>query len=443
MSIAVLKFGGTSVQDAPAISRLVEIVQSKSGKRLVVVSALAGVTNALVEIVKNWEENKDTSSQIENLRQRHCQVAKDLGQDTKDLEEIFSELSKVLSTKYKKNSTDAVYATGELASSTMVAKAFKNGTWIDARKFILTNDESNNAQVDFSATNTALKNFPDGDLFVSQGFIGSTDKGITTTLGRGGSDYSAAVFGAGLGADKVEIWTDVDGILSTDPRIVSEATALPTIHFQEASEMAYFGAKVLHPATIYPAIERKIPVVILNSKNPTAAGTTITFDNSLKSNGICGIAFKKNIALVNIYSTRMLRAHGFLKSLFDVFAKHKLSVDLISTSEVNVSLTLDPNSDPAAIAKVKTELGTFADVEVNPHRAMISVIGGGIRTTSGIAKNIFGELSDTNVQMISMGASELNISFVVNTDECDDVVRRLHKKLIPTHHSHSPTHVVN
>lgn len=436
MATTVLKFGGTSVQDAEAIKRLVKIVESKTGKRLVVVSALAGVTNSLVDIVKLWEKKKTKAANTiaSELRSRHFQVATDLEcNDTSQLDKLFSDLSKKLKTKFNPSATDEVYATGELASSILVTGAFSDAKWIDARDYITTNSEFNNAQVDINSTHKKsrkLRKQLSSHVLVTQGFIGANSKKVTTTLGRGGSDYSAAVFGAGIGAQRVEIWTDVDGILSTDPRIVSEASAIPRLHFKEASEMAYFGAKVLHPATIFPAIEKKIPVIILNSKSPSNPGTTITFDDNQKTNSICGIAFKKNITLVNIYSTRMLRSHGFLKSLFDVFAKHKLSVDLISTSEVNVSLTLDPNSDQKAISTVKAELSKFSAVEVHNGRALISVIGGGIRTTSGLAAKIFSELIDTNIQMISMGASELNISFVVNTDQCDDVVRRLHRKLI-------------
>jgi aspartate kinase len=194
--------------------------------------------------------------------------------------------------------------------------------------------------------------------------------------------------------------------------------------------MAYFGAKVLHPATIFPALSKKIPVWILNSKNPANPGTEITFDPKARSEGICGIAFKKNVTLVNIYSTRMLGAHGFLKSVFDVFASHKISVDLISTSEVNISMTLDPRTNPLALQAAKAELAEFSDVEIHESRAMVAVVGGGVRKTPGLAAKLFGELTDINVQMISMGASELNLSFVVETGQTDEVVRRLHGALI-------------
>lgn len=433
MAITVLKFGGTSVQDAEAIRRLVKIVESRSGQRLVVVSALAGITNSLVELVKLWEKKKTKPARelIQKMRARHLTVAADLGlNEITPLEGLFLNLEKIVSGKFRHSLTDSIYATGELASSHLVANSFTDAKWLDARKFIVTNSDFNNAPVNFKSTYKKILRLKLQKIGVTQGFIGADAKGITTTLGRGGSDYSASVFGAGLNASQVEIWTDVDGILSTDPRVVPEATTIASIHFQEASELAYFGAKVLHPATIFPALDKKIPVVILNSKRPENLGTTITFENGFRSQGICGIAFKRNITLLNIYSTRMLGAHGFLKSLFDIFAKYKLSVDLIATSEVNVSLTLDPNSDPKAIASVKKELSDFSEVEVHSERAMVSVIGGGIRTTPGLAEKIFGELSHTNIQMISMGASELNISFVVNTSECDDVVRRLHKKLI-------------
>ncbi|MDZ4661039.1 MAG: lysine-sensitive aspartokinase 3 [Pseudomonadota bacterium] len=450
--ITVLKFGGTSVQDAKAIADLVEIVQSRPGQKLVVVSALAQVTDSLIKVSKFCEDAEVQQAQhlVMDLYERHKNVARKLSltePKLKLLEELFLGLGTMVSGlctigEVSTRSRDQLIAVGELASSYLVHGALIANkipaTWADAREYISTNSDFNFATVNFEVTQKQirerLKTQLESQIVVTQGFIASDSRGITTTLGRGGSDYSAAVFGAGLEADKVEIWTDVDGIMSADPRLVPEAIVIRRIHFLEAAEMAYFGAKVLHPATIYPAISQKIPVWILNSRNPGGTGTEITFDDRFKAETICGVAYKKNVTLVNIYSTRMLGAHGFLKSVFDIFARFRLSVDLISTSEVNLSLTLDPNFDAQSLQNAREELKLFSEVEINGDRAMISVIGGGIRRTHGLAAKIFSELGDTNVQMISMGASELNISFVVNTSQTEGVVRKLHQALITRSH---------
>lgn len=444
----ILKFGGTSVQDAQAISQLVKIVQTRSGRRVVVVSALARVTDGLLQIAEACERGDGIAAKnfVHDLRSRHLRVGRELGLKAEVLERIaqgFSELELMahsLTTlrEVSPRSRDALASQGEFFSSVLVHGAFEaagqKADWIDSRALIVTNSEFTSAQVDFVMTNRRIIDHLDrtlnSSIVVTQGFVGSDIRGITTTLGRGGSDYSAAVYGAALQATKVEIWTDVDGILSTDPRVVPNAAVINKIHFLEAAEMAYFGAKVLHPATIYPALSQKIPVWILNSKNPTSPGTEITFQQGARTEGICGIAFKKNITLVNIYSTRMLGAHGFLKSVFDVFARHKLSVDLISTSEVNISLTLDPNSNPVSLQAAKGELAEFSDVEMHDQRAMVAVVGGGVRRTPGLAAKLFGELKDINIHMISMGASELNLSFVVDGHLVDQVVQRLHSCLI-------------
>ncbi|MCB0387092.1 MAG: aspartate kinase, partial [Bdellovibrionales bacterium] len=345
--------GGTSVQDAPAIRRLVEIVETRKGlNRLVVVSALAKVTDSLVALCKDCEAGNrpQALARVEELKERHLAVARELGLKTETIDqvsELFLDLEGLVSAlgalkEVSPRSKDRLLATGELGSSLLVSGALESigrSSIVDSRDFIVTDSQYGGAQVNFSATNARISLVTwDGaeEIKVAQGFIGKDQNGVTTTLGRGGSDYSAAVYGTCLSAVKIEIWTDVDGILTTDPRLVPEATILPKMHFSEAAELAYFGAKVLHPATIYPALEKRIPVWILNSKNPTARGTEITFSEERAPAGISGIAFKRNVTLVNIYSTRMLGAHGFLKSVFDIFARHQLSVDLISTSEVNV-----------------------------------------------------------------------------------------------------------
>lgn len=442
-----MKFGGTSVQDAAAIHNLVKIAAARQGQRLVVVSALAKVTDGLLNIAHLCESGDlaGASQAAEELRLRHMHVGRELNLTAMHLEPIenwFRQLAGLVQSlatlrEVSPRSRDLFAAFGELSSSVLVRGAFEQAglpcEWIDSRKLITTDSNFGSAAIQWDETRAKtardLKPVLQNKIGVAQGFIGADASGQTTTLGRGGSDYSGAVYGACLQAEKVEIWTDVNGILSTDPRLVPEARTIRQIQFLEAAEMAYFGAKVLHPATIYPALKEKIPVWVLNSKNPGDTGTEITYD-SKATPGVRGIAFKRNITMVNIHSGRMLGAHGFLKTVFDIFAKYQLSVDLISTSEVNISLTLDPNSDLDALQKAKNELMTFSDVEIAADQAMISVIGGGIRATPGLAAKIFTEIRDINVQMISMGASELNLSFVVSASAATDAVQRLHKALI-------------
>ncbi len=443
----VMKFGGTSVQDAAAISQLVQIVNSRQGPRLVVVSALSKITDGLLKIAGLCEigDLPGAEKVVEELRLRHLHVGRELGLTAMQMEPIekwFQQLrnltvSLVSLGEVSPRSRDLLASFGELSSSCLVHGAFSragtNAAWVDSRQLIETDSDFMSAQVNWEKTTAkiAAKLQPvlQNQIAVAQGFIAANEGGHTTTLGRGGSDFSGAIYGAALNAEKVEIWTDVNGILSTDPRVVPEAKTIRQIHFLEAAEMAYFGAKVLHPATIYPALKQKIPVWVLNSKNPTDPGTEITMSGAAQA-GVRGIAFKNNITVVNIHSGRMLGAHGFLKSVFDIFARHKLSVDLISTSEVNISLTLDPNFDADALQRAKTELTAFADVDITTGRAMISVIGRGIRDTAGLAAKIFNEIKNINVQMISMGASELNISFVVAADQSVETVQRLHQALI-------------
>lgn len=443
----VMKFGGTSVQDASAISQLVDIVKSRTGPRLVVVSALSKVTDGLLKVAELSERGDlaGAEKQVEELRLRHLLVGRELGLSAIQMEPVerwFQQLRNLTASlcalgEVSPRSRDLLASFGELSSSCLVQGAFTikgvDAAWADSRQLISTDSQFMAAQVDWEKTsenvNSKLRPLLEKQVVVAQGFIAADLKGHTTTLGRGGSDYSGAIYGSTLTAEKVEIWTDVNGILSTDPRIVPEAKTLRQVHFLEAAEMAYFGAKVLHPATIFPALKRKIPVWVLNSKNPSDAGTEITAESS-GSAGVRGIAFKNHITVVNIHSTRMLGAHGFLKSVFDIFARHKISVDLISTSEVNVSLTLDPNFEIEALQKAKAELSAIADVEITRDRAMISVIGRGIRDTAGLAAKIFTEIKNINVQMISMGASELNISFVVAADQSMETVQRLHQALI-------------
>jgi len=255
------------------------------------------------------------------------------------------------------------------------------------------------------------------------GFIGATKGGVTTTIGRGGSDYSAAIVGAELAADRIEIWTDVDGMMTTDPNLCPDARRIKAISFDEAAELAYFGAKVLHPATVLPAIQKNIPVYILNSRNPDCEGTRIAARVPHCRNFFKAIAAKKRITIIDVAAPRMLLAHGFMRSIFEAFDRHGVSVDVVSTSEVSVSLTVDSNE---AIPALAADLAKLADVKYEGRKAIVCVVGENLRETAGIAARVFGELGDTKIRMISQGASEINLTFVIEEDEVPQVIRRLH-----------------
>jgi len=264
----------------------------------------------------------------------------------------------------------------------------------------------------------------DGRVPVMGGFIAATRAGITTTIGRGGSDFSAAIVGAGLGAERIEIWTDVDGMMTTDPNVCPEARRIKVISFDEAAELAYFGARVLHPATVLPAVQQNIPVYVLNSRNASCEGTKITARAPRCRNTFKAIAAKKRITIVDVVATRMLMAHGFLKSLFEAFDRHRVPVDVVSTSEVSVSLTVDSNE---AIPALAADLAKLADVKYEGRKAIVCLVGENLRETPGIAARVFGELTDVNIRMISQGASEINLTFVIEEDHVPEVLRRLHK----------------
>ena len=263
----------------------------------------------------------------------------------------------------------------------------------------------------------------EGKTVVMGGFIGSTEKGATTTLGRGGSDFTAALVGGALHAEAIEIWTDVNGIMTSDPRVCPDALRVKTISFEEAAELAYFGAKVLHPATILPAVQKNIPVLVLNSRNPENEGTRIISlaphcDSPFKS-----IAVKKRLTIIDVVASRMLMSHGYMRAIFEVFDKHKCAVDMVSTSEVSVSLTVDSNEK---IPEVAADLSKLADVKYEGRKALVCMVGENIRGQNGMAARVFGAIRHINVRMISQGASEINMSFMIDEDDADEAVRSLH-----------------
>jgi aspartate kinase len=328
--------------------------------------------------------------------------------------------------------SDLIVSFGERLSSRMVAEAFAQrdleGVHIDARACIITDANFGKAAPQEQAIEQKLHALvlplvEAGKTPVMGGFIGSTIDGITTTLGRGGSDYTAALVGGGLHAGAIEIWTDVDGIMTTDPRIVPEALRVKTISFEEAAELAYFGAKVLHPATILPAVQKSIPVWVLNSRNPENEGTKITAVAPRCASPFKSIAAKKKLTIIDIVASRMLMSHGYLKAVFDVFDKYQCVIDMVSTSEVSISVSVDTNQ---RLPEICAELSKIADVKMEGHKALICLVGEDIRGRNGIAGRLFSAISHVNVRMISQGASEINMSFMIEEEDVEEAVRSLH-----------------
>ncbi len=380
----VMKFGGTSVQDAAAIDRVASIVKDRlAQKPVVVVSAMAKVTDQLLAAARA-AGNADRKGALEIsrvLRERHYTTASELlgsgvFTDThRELEAAFDALDDLLRGivavgEVTPRTTDHVAAYGELLSSKMAAAAFVvrglDAVFVDSRQCIVTDANYMRAAPLLDETNERLKSkvqpwLDAGKVPVMGGFIGATKSGTTTTIGRGGSDYSAALVGAGLGAERIDIWTDVDGMMTTDPNLCPDARRIKVISFDEAAELAYFGAKVLHPSTVLPAVQKNIPVYILNSRNPTCEGTRIAARVPACRNFFKAIAAKKRITIIDVAATRMLLAHGFLKAIFEIFDKHRVSVDVVSTSEVSVSLTVDSNESIPALA---ADLAKLAERQV-------------------------------------------------------------------------------
>jgi aspartate kinase len=447
--IVVMKFGGTSVQDPAAILRTAAIVAGRVRKGLnpiVVVSAMSKVTDTLLAAAaaagKNDREGALRLS--DGLRTRHLATASTLTtgdrltslhmnihHDFDALDDLLRGISAV--GELTPRTEDHVVSFGERLSSVIVAAAFAEANMacahVDARTVILTDNHygkatPNERAIENALTSQVLPLVDLGKVPLMGGFIGSCD-GITTTLGRGGSDYTAALIGGALHTGAIEIWTDVNGIMTTDPRICPDALRVKTISFEEAAELAYFGAKVLHPATILPAVQKNIPVYVLNSHNAENEGTKITATPPSCASPFKSIAAKKKLTIIDIVASRMLLAHGFLKAVFDVFDKHGCAIDMVSTSEVSISVTVDSKE---ALPAICAELSKIADVKYESNKALICLVGEDIRGISGISGQVFSAISHVNVRMISQGASEINMSFMIDEDDVEEAIRSLHNK---------------
>jgi aspartate kinase len=443
-----MKFGGTSVEDAKAMRRTAAIVEGRRKKGLsaiVVVSAMAKVTDQLLAAAAaaGRADKAGALALSARLRNRHIDTACELLDETRfaalqaAVHQEFDALDDLLRGiaavgELTDRTSDLVVSFGERLSSRMVAAAFDqqglNGAHVDARTCIITDSNYGKAAPQEPAIEAKLTEFvlplvEAGKTPVMGGFIGSNADGITTTLGRGGSDYTAALVGGGLHAGAIEIWTDVNGIMTTDPRICPDALRVKTISFEEAAELAYFGAKVLHPATILPAVQKSIPVLVLNSRNAENEGTKITAVAPHCRSPFKSIAAKKRLTIIDIVASRMLMTHGYLKAVFDVFDKYKCAIDMVSTSEVSISLSVDSN---VKLPEICEELSKIADVKMEGSKALICMVGEDIRGHNGIAGQVFSAISHVNVRMISQGASEINMSFMIDEEDVEEAVRSLH-----------------
>jgi aspartate kinase len=449
MSLVVMKFGGTSVEDPAAIGRTAAIVAGRvsMGKHpLVVVSAMAKVTDQLISAARAASMGDRTGALAisSRLRSRHldtaCALVKNPAEAaalTRVVDEKFNALDEVLRglaaiLELTPRISDLIVSYGERISSRIVAAAFReqgiNAAHVDAREIIITDSQFQKAipqdsAIERRAHEKLLPLTAEGKVPVMGGFIASNEAGLTTTLGRGGSDFTGALVGGAVSAEAIEIWTDVDGIMTADPRICPDALRVKVISFEEAAELAYFGAKVLHPATILPAVKKNIPVLVLNSRNASCEGTRIISLAPHCQTPFKSISVKKKLSIIDVVASRMLMTHGYLRQIFEIFDKHQCPVDMVSTSEVSVSVTVDSNDKLPAIV---SDLEKLADVKLEGKKALVCMVGEDIRGQNGIAAQVFNAVRHVNVRMISQGASEINMSFMIEEDDADEALRSLH-----------------
>ena len=445
--ITVAKFGGTSVADYSAMLRCAQIIKNDPSNRLVVVSASAGVTNFLVRLSQESISVEEQTDIIEKIHAIQLNITQHLPKDVEqilnsEVIDLLGQLSKYAlkqSQQYSVKQGDAILAFGEQLSSRIFSQVLQsigvNGAYFNVQQVMKTNSLYGKAVVDIEQLRSACRELLAPKLpkkvLVTQGFIGQDGLGETTTLGRGGSDYSAALLAEALNASNLAIWTDVVGIFTTDPRITDQARAIKEISFGEAAEMATFGAKILHPATLIPAMRKNIPVFVGSSKEPDKGGTRIQKTVESKPT-YRSISLRKEQTLVTVKSPAMLHASGFLAKVFALLAKHELSVDLITTSEISVAMTFDnPTGSTQALlnSTVVEELEQLCEVSVENGLSLVAVVGNSIHKTNGVGTRIFDALSGINVRMICQGASEHNLCFLVNEEQANETVEKLHNTL--------------
>jgi aspartate kinase len=452
--VIVIKFGGTSVGDAHRVATAIDIVaERREQKPIVVVSALAGVTNELVaasEAARACDIER-VNEIVGKVRQRHEDVAMQLVQQKFDffdafLKQLHKQIDQIhtilrgiaLLGEITPRAKDKVISIGEKLSSVLFAYSMMMravpGEHVESEDVIITDSHFGEASPLMDDTREAarrsiLPRIERNLIPVMGGFIGRTRDGATTTLGRGGSDYSAAIVGAAIGADEIQIWTDVDGMMTCDPRLIKQARMIERISYVEAAELAWFGAKVLHPKTIAPAVEQNIPVRVLNTHNVSSPGTVVTNEGDTRDSGPRAIAIKKGVTVVDMTSNKMLGAHGFLARLFAIFEQLEVSVDLITTSEVSVSVTLDEKHN---LQQLVERLKPVADVGVHENQCIIAVVGRNLMSDSAVGARIFDALRGIQVSMFSLGTSGLNLSIVMDEKDADRAVRAIHQTLFET-----------
>lgn len=445
-SFVVAKFGGTSVADYAAMNRSADVVLADPNTRLVVLSASAGVTNLLVSLSEGLEATErfvklDALRKIQFDILERLQNPNVIREEVERLLENITTLAEAASLATSTALTDELVSHGELMSTLLFVEIMRErniqAQWFDVRKVMRTSDRFGRAEPDVEVlaelTNQQLAPRLDEGIVITQGFIGSEAKGRTTTLGRGGSDYTAALLGEALHATRVDIWTDVPGIYTTDPRVVSAAKRIDVIAFEEAAEMATFGAKVLHPATLLPAVRSDIPVFVGSSKDPKAGGTLVC-KKTENPPLFRALALRRKQTLVTLHSHNMLHSRGFLAEVFGILARHNISVDLITTSEVSIALTLDTTGststgDTLLTQSLLIELSELCRVEVEEDLALVAIIGNKLSRACGVGKEVFGVLDPFSIRMICYGASSYNLCFLVPADQAEQVVQKLHQNL--------------
>lgn len=443
--LIVAKFGGTSVADFDAMSRCASIVASNQDIKVVVVSASSGVTNYLVRLAKGNMPTNERDAILAHIADIEFSILKKMGNKpelAQALEHLLNELSAIAKESELANSAelqDELLSFGERMSSLLFAEILReqkvHAVNFDVRQVIKTDSSFGKAtpdieQIKHQAETLILPELPHS-VFVTQGFIGSDELGKTTTLGRGGSDYSAALLAESVQASALQIWTDVNGIYTTDPRLTAKARPIPEISFDEAAEMATFGAKILHPATLIPAMRSNIRVFVGSSREPEAGGTWVAWQTEHKP-AYRAIALRKEQVLLTLKSPAMLHATGFLAEVFTLLAKHKISVDLITTSEISVALTLDEptNGNSRKITdSLLSELREIGEVEIEEDLSLIAVIGNHLQATRGVGGNVLSALEKYNLRMICHGASAHNLCFLVKSDDAPGIVEHLHQCL--------------
>jgi aspartate kinase len=433
----VLKFGGTSVGSPARMQKLLDII-NPAERQIVVLSAVSGTTNSLVEIGQAYlaGDKAKAANLITILKDKYEVFIKELLHKPEFLEQgkevidyHFGLLSTLANDLFTPIEDKIILAQGELLSTTLYHIYLKEigvpSVLLPALEFMKT-DEDNEPIVEYitSELTPLLDKHPNVNLFITQGFICRNAFGEIDNLRRGGSDYTASLIGAGIRSEEVQIWTDIDGMHNNDPRIVKGTTPIAQLSFDEAAELAYFGAKILHPQSVFPAQKYKIPVRLLNTMDPQAAGTLIT--NTSEKDKIKSIAAKDGITAIKIQSSRMLLAHGFLRRVFEVFERYRTSIDMITTSEVAVSLTID---DTTYLGEITAELGAFGSVEIDVNHTIICVVGDFGAEKHGYAARVLEAVKHIPVRMISYGGSDHNMSLLVKTEEKTEVLRSLHNRL--------------